>query len=109
MRLRGKLLEDVTLVDIQALKDNQVPESSILDYKLQLDLSDSGKRELLRDVAAMANAHGGVLLYGVREARDESNEPTGVPESVEGIQGENESPVRERVEQVIRAGLDPEL
>jgi hypothetical protein len=52
------------------------PESAWLDFKRDLyDLrSNSGKWEFLKDVVSLANAQGGVLLIGVKAAR-EAHEP----------------------------------
>ncbi|MCF3687153.1 ATP-binding protein, partial [Salmonella enterica subsp. enterica serovar Weltevreden] len=55
-----------------------------LDWKVQLPLPDDLKgpdleakaRELAKDVAAMANGDGGVIVYGVQEKR--SNTPMAI-------------------------------
>lgn len=49
--------------DLHELIDAQVPEGLRLDYKLKnYGRSDSDKRELLKDVSAFANSHGGHLV-----------------------------------------------
>ncbi|HOP79063.1 MAG TPA: ATP-binding protein [Armatimonadota bacterium] len=83
---------------IKALIEDHEPESLRLDYKETLDISkDSGKKELAKDVSSFANEQGGVLVYGVPEARDgELPRPKplaecgmeidpGLPESIERI------------------------
>ncbi len=60
----------VTEGAIGFLEDNQVPEGSTLDYKLDLNLCDKGKKELLKDICGFANAQGGHLIIGVKESED---------------------------------------
>jgi hypothetical protein len=56
--------------------DAEVPETDDLDWKKGLP-GDSGLDEFAKDVAAMANAAGGLLVYGVAEKRG-----TGTAESL---------------------------
>jgi hypothetical protein len=55
--------------DLIRLIETRATESLTLDFKAceALSTSDSRKNELSKDVAAMANSAGGVLIYGVRE------------------------------------------
>jgi hypothetical protein len=55
--------------DLVRLIEGRTSESLTLDFKAcdALSTSDSKKNELSKDVAAMANSAGGVLIYGVRE------------------------------------------
>jgi hypothetical protein len=57
--------------DLEELVANQIPESLTLDYKSSdaLIKTDSKRRELAKDVSAMANSAGGVLIYGVKERK----------------------------------------
>ena len=68
MIFSGRSLDDISLDDIRLLVDNRVPEGPYLDYK---ETPYSGRpqdrREMLRDVIALANAEGGYLVLGVRE------------------------------------------
>ena len=53
--------------DLQELVDAQVPEGLRLEFKFtNYGKSDSEKRELLKDVSALANSHGGHLGYRYR-------------------------------------------
>lgn len=64
----GGQLEAVTADDIQSLVSNGVAESFHLDFKQTLyGRSDSDKRALTGDVAALANTAGGVIVMGVAE------------------------------------------
>jgi schlafen family protein len=52
--------------DLESLVASAIPEESDLEYKSQLyGSSDSEKRDLAGDVAAMANGVGGVIIVGV--------------------------------------------
>ncbi len=55
-----------TLGDVQSLIDSGMRESEVLEYKTATTtFSDADKREIAKDVTAMANSLGGVILYGV--------------------------------------------
>lgn len=84
---------------VQEYIDNLIEESLTLDYKSSEALAkiDSKKKEITKDVSAMANSAGGVILYGVKEY----DEPTKrhLPEKIDGI-NRNEF-TKEWIEQVI--------
>ena len=51
---------------INALVEDRVPEDLHLDYKqVAWEETDAGRRELLHDVTALANAEGGYLVLGL--------------------------------------------
>lgn len=63
-----KQLADVSLVDVEALAANAVPEGRTLEFKAQLPGGkDDDKREFLYDVISLANTDGGDLIFGVEE------------------------------------------
>jgi len=62
-----KPVTELTFDDIEVLVDNQEPESVTLEYKREIDTSPSGKKELAKDVSAMANSQGGRLIIGLAE------------------------------------------
>jgi schlafen family protein len=96
--------------DIEALVANDIREGRTLDYKEKLPgNADSDKTEFLADVSSFANAAGGYLLYGVRERRDADGKPTGMPESVDGLQGINPDSEILRLESSIRTAIDPRV
>ncbi|GEM_PF-603830 len=68
MIFSGRLLSDISLDDIRLLVENQVPEGPYLEYK---ESPYSGRpqdrREVLRDIAALANSEGGYLIIGIQE------------------------------------------
>jgi len=66
--LFGVRLDDVQAQHLQALVTQQVPEAFDLEYKAELyGSSDSDKRALATDVAALANTDGGLLVLGIVE------------------------------------------
>lgn len=54
---------------IQQYIDDEIQETLTLDYKSadSLSKSDGKKREVTKDVSAMANSAGGIIIYGVKE------------------------------------------
>ncbi|WP_028228970.1 AlbA family DNA-binding domain-containing protein [Paraburkholderia ferrariae] len=60
-------LRDVTFADLQALKDNQVPESHTLDFKRDFPAERDARASLAADVVAFANTRGGDLVLGADE------------------------------------------
>jgi hypothetical protein len=87
--------------DIQALIREQRPEDLGLEYKRSdaLAKTDVKKAEITKDVSAMANSAGGVIIYGIDEQR-KSNGPIKLDS---GINPDEIS--REWLEQVIDSGI----
>lgn len=75
MPLSRRPLDELTLDDLQLLKDTQAPECDRIDYKEKLP-SGGGWDGALADVTSFANARGGYLLYG---AQEEKGCPVGFP------------------------------
>jgi hypothetical protein len=94
--------DSVNEQDLQELVDSQVPEGVRVEYKLKnYGNSDSDKRELLKDVSAFANSHGGHLIIGVRESEGAAAELTGVD-----IDADAELL---RMEQMVRNAIEPSI
>ncbi|WP_069269104.1 AlbA family DNA-binding domain-containing protein [Paraburkholderia nodosa] len=60
-------LRDVTFADLEALKDNQIPESHTLDFKRDFPADQAARASLAADVVAFANTRGGDLILGAVE------------------------------------------
>jgi len=91
--------------DLQALKDNSVPEGRTIEYKQSLPSNlDSDKKEFLADVSSFANASGGDLIYGIV-----ADKKTGTPKSVEGLSIENIDQEISRLDNIIRNGIEPRI
>lgn len=88
--------------DIQELVDAQVPEGLRIDFKLtNYGKSDSDKRELLKDVSAFANSHGGHLIIGIEEME-------GVATNITGVDIDADAEIL-RMEQILRNAIDPPI
>lgn len=61
--------EQWTQSKLQQLIDEEIEENLALDYKGAdaLQKTDGKKNEITKDVSAMANADGGILIYGISE------------------------------------------
>lgn len=115
MRLNGKRIADLTAEDIGQLISNKVPESITLEYKEQgPDSSDAGKKEFLADLTAMANTNGGLLIFGIKEAKEDGKN-AGYPEEVTGIKDPrtgdqvNVEQLKQFLDSIIRDNLAPRL
>jgi Schlafen, AlbA_2 len=105
MRVNGKLVTLLTEDDLNQLIDDGRQEDEYLDYKRDAyGKTDADKRELLKDVAGLANAVGGVILIGIEEGK--ANVPIDIP----GVEPEpNQKDPMERYERTIRDGIEPRL
>jgi hypothetical protein len=103
MSLMHKALDAITETDVRGLVDNQVREGRTLEYKLSLPgNSDGDKKEFLYDVSSFANAGGGNIIYGIREADGAAAELVGL--SVSNIDAE-----LLRLGEILRNGVDPRI
>jgi hypothetical protein len=84
---------------IQRYIDEQIEESLNLDYKAAdaLVKTDGKKKEITKDVSAMANSDGGVIIYGIREYQEADRKH--LPEQIDPIDQTEFS--KEWLEQVI--------
>ncbi len=85
--------------DLERLIADGVEENLRLEYKgaESIDRTDSRKREITKDVSAMANSDGGRLIYGIKEFQDA--ERRHLPERLDPVDRTTFS--REWLEQVI--------
>ncbi|WP_148314189.1 RNA-binding domain-containing protein [Sorangium cellulosum] len=102
----NKPVTELTKEDIDALVENEVPESKVLDYKGDLPTEN---KDFAADVAAFANAAGGFIIFGVPEKKDADGKRTGIPASADGIPGLNSDEVIRRLEAIVRTNIDPKL
>lgn len=84
------------------LIDNQIEESLHLDYKAAgaIAKQDNKTSEISKDVSAMANSDGGLLIYGIKEDKNLAKE-------IEPIKRRDFS--KEWLEQVIQAKIQPRI
>lgn len=90
-----------TVQKIRNLIDNEVEESLTVEYKSGEALAkvDYNKKEITKDVSAMANSAGGLIIYGIREYDDPSKRH--LPEKFVPV-NRSEYP-REWLEQIINS------
>ena len=103
MSLNHKPLDSINAADLQALKDNQMPEGKTIEYKEILPgKTDSDRKEFLADVSSFANAAGGNLIFGVRAK-------SGLPVEVCGLQTTDADAEVLRLESMIRDSVQPRI
>ena len=96
-------LEDVSWIDLEELVEGGVPEALRLEYKREpYGGSDDDKRELLKDVSALANSSGGHLIIGIAE-RD------GCADALVGIDQSTVDAEIRRVESIVRTSVEPRI
>src|SRR4051794_24375058 len=90
--------EDFSIADLQQIIDSETEESLYLEFKAAgaLAKSDREKKEITKDVAAFANADGGVIIYGMSEIDHKAH-------SLSYVDGSKFT--KEWLEQVITSGI----
>jgi hypothetical protein len=90
-----------TEAKLQNFITSEIEESLTLEYKSAeaLDRLETKKKEITKDVSAMANSAGGMLIYGISEFSD--LEKRHLPERITPV--DRRSFPREWVEQIIQA------
>lgn len=97
-------LDEITEQHLLELIENKIPESHTLEYKRETyKKNDKGKKELLKDLAAFANADGGDLIIGIAENED------GVATALTGIEKAKIGQELERLEQIARSNFEPKI
>jgi hypothetical protein len=100
-----KPLDEWEASDVLALVEEQIEEGLRLEYKRQLDLETPKKRcETAKDVSGLANAQGGLLIYGVEEEAQEDGRR--VPVRPMPL---NDGDARSRLEDVLDSAVHPAL
>ena len=96
-----------TLSALHSLIQNNVEENLNLDYKAAdaLGQTEKKKKEVAKDISAMANSAGGTIIYGIKEFSDASQRH--LPEKIDPIIRSNIS--KEWIEQVINSNIQPKV
>lgn len=90
--------------DIKFLIDNSVEESTELEYKCSFaKLNKDWKKELAKDVSAMANSNGGIIIYGLKEK--EISKGHSVPEDISPISTSEMS--KDQLSQLLSSNIQP--
>jgi hypothetical protein len=95
-------LSELTEDHIRAIVDRKETEQTILDYKLEIEVSKHHKFELAKDVSAFANSQGGWIIIGIPEE-------DGVPKpDFQGVTRTlNGQKTDEWIHQVINSSISP--
>lgn len=89
---------------VEGLVQDRAQESTHLDFKREPpSKKEDGRRELLKDVCALANTEGGRIVYGV----DEDDEACA--SRIAPITGEESDAAQRRLDQAIADGIHPRL
>ena len=105
--LDNRPLAEQTYADLEVFLRQQIGENLTLDYKRELSTSsDRDRAELCKDVSALANSQGGMILYGVDEDSTERT-PQLPPFGTCRMVGRQS--VEEWASQVLRDGVQPPL
>ena len=114
----SKPVDQIGIRDVESLITSEVPEGEQIEFKEELPakrdgspdpwmsggvIGDRAKNEILEEVVAFANAHGGALLLGIRE----SNTKPSVAASISPIPRCAE--LAERLKLVFRDCVEPQL
>src|SRR3954470_14812378 len=103
--------DEISKQDIDNLVAEGRAERRTLEYKQALPnlALEQDRYEFLADVASLANASGGDILFGVVDQRDAANKPTGIPESAPGVAVSNADAIIRQLEQSARSNIDPKV
>jgi len=105
MLLSRNEVDNLTLESLNKFLSLRMPEGAQIDYKENLsgDNKKESYKEFLKDVTAFANAHGGLLLLGVKEPSYDC-----LPEDqiVGIVEGDN---IAKNLERVAATSIDPRI
>lgn len=96
----SKPVNALTYEDVESLTSAGEPESPVLDYKARLEGADRDKKELAKDVSAMANSSGGYIVIGVAEKQ---GKPVHPPCGTTRMVGQQK--VEEWIEQILMSNV----
>lgn len=93
-----------SLAEVQKLIVQGDRESATLEYKEAFEeWKDSAKKEIAKDVSAMANSEGGVIIYGVKTGKGADKTK---PIEITGVASEN---TQERLTQIVNSNVRNEI
>ena len=98
-------MTEYNLKYLNSLIENKVEENLNLDYKASgsLEKQNNKTTEISKDVSAMANSDGGILIFGIQEDGDNKH----LPEKIDPINRKEFS--KEWLEQIIQDKIRPRI
>lgn len=94
-------MEIKTEEDLLGLIHNKIPEDTNMDYKSPKDLENPNKnKDIAKDVSAMANSNGGIIIYGIEE------DERGFPKEINWVEDRK---LKDKLYQVIHSQIVPEI
>lgn len=110
LKMIGKQFDQITKEDIEALVTDQIREGRAIEYKEILPGGgDEERREFYADITSLANAGGGDLILGIKEARDSNGKPLNIPEAALGVATVNAEADMLGLDTGIRTGIAPRI
>ena len=101
---KNKILELNTKDDLLKLIENGTEESTVIEYKRSFAMKNlKWKEELAKDVSAMANSNGGIIVFGIKE-KDCGNGHS-IPEALSPIPTSEMS--KDRLSQLLYSNIQP--
>ena len=102
-----KPISEWTIEDIKAVLDSKEQESLKLEFKASdaFSKSDGKKAEICKDLSALANSDGGLIIYGIKEVR---RVDYGIEYAIDDGVDLGEFSI-ESFEQIIRSKISPAL
>jgi len=103
-------LGSITAEDILSLECEEVPEGKHLDYKECVYMDDAhGKDEFRKDVTAFANASGGDIVLGIKEASVNSGDEVRQIGQIVGLKDFKEEATKQRLYALLKDCIQPRL
>ena len=84
--------------DLQELIDHKIEESTTLEYKSLASLDDNS--EIAKDISAMANSEGGIIIYGLKENNN------GFPDNIEWT---SDKRLKDKIDQVLSSKINRKI
>jgi hypothetical protein len=95
-------LHRVSKADLEALRENEVSEGILIDYKRDLyEPTGDGNRKFLKHVSSFANTAGGHIIIGM-------DENGGLPTDLIGVEGDLDAE-KQRLESLLRDRIEPRI
>lgn len=92
--------------DVRSLIDNEIEESTELEYKRNFTDDKNRRRgDIAKDVSAMANANGGIIIYGLNEK--DGTMGHSIPEKITPISVSIMS--KDQLTQIISSNISPKI